>query len=125
VYHPSTESSGTVVQLTLFDAVPPGKAGGTEGVPPLEKASVVQQATAQGHTPFALARSGGTPRPSATASKPKRRPACIGCRSFQSLYRNDYLYGEGICKARDNLIVASNDSRACALYRFYGSARPP
>ena len=132
-YHRTTDNCTPVVQLTLFDAVPPGKAGGTAGVPPLEKAPVVQRvpppAVAKAHTPFALARSGGTPKPGAkrkavqSTGRVAGGPACIGCSSYQSLYRDGYLYGKGTCKARDDLTVASNNSRACALYTFHGQQR--
>jgi hypothetical protein len=103
------------------------------GVPPPIKergGTPVSEARAKAHTPFALARSGGTPKPG--APKPKRKagqsktgrssdgPACIGCIYYQALYRNGCLFGYGACKARDEIPVAANNRRACALYEFHG-----
>jgi len=128
--HRTTDNCTRVVQLRLFDPVPPEKAGGMAGVPPLERASVVQAvqppAKARAHAPFALSRSGGTPMPSAkhkavqSTGRTSDGPACVGCSSYQ--YKSSY---SGICNARQELTVAANDRRACALYVFYARARQP
>ena len=113
-------------------AVLPGKPVVQGVLPPLEKSgsTPVTEATAKAYTPFALARSSGTPKPG--APKPKRKagqsktgrssdgPACIGCIYYQALYRNGCLFGYGACKARDEIPVAANNRRACALYEFHG-----
>jgi hypothetical protein len=95
-------------------------------VPPLRK---IAGGTASGeaHTPFALARSGGTPKPrrktKPTTGRVTDGPACIGCVSYQTIYREGILNGVGACRARGDVPVAARARHACALYQFYGQVR--
>jgi hypothetical protein len=75
--------------------------------------------------PFALTRSGGTPRPAniGRRRKPKEGrvaggPACVGCAHYQS--DTSILTGSGLCIERQKR-VAANSRQPCGAYRFHAA----
>jgi hypothetical protein len=113
----------------LGGAVLPDSAGVQGVLPYIRETSGTprEEAAAKADTPFARqARSGDPPKPGATKTKRKPTtgrlsdgPACIGCISYQALYRDGLLYGYGACLARNSRPVAANNRSACALYEFH------
>lgn len=131
---PSYSALSEVGQGDLFEAVLPSYSALSAVVQkpkngcPTPKETAGRTAKAQASTPFALARSGGTPTPSArsVAKKPKAKPkgrvaggpACLGCVHYQAVTNAaGTLRGEGDCLALERR-VAANDRRPCGLYEF-------
>ena len=135
----------------LVDASPvlPGNSGSTpephagayypetvvvQGVLPTKKRAGSTAAMAKAYTPFALARSGGTPGAAVTTTrgasrrKPPRAsvgreldgPACIGCLHYRTIFTGGCITGHGHCVPLEEPVRANN-RRPCGLYQFYGS----